>query len=160
MVNKNFIRKNVAFDFDGVIHIDVTSTDNYGQRHPTIPFTEPAPNKFIEIIDLIHIYHKYNYNIYIVTARRSESRNIIIKTLINFGVKEFIPDENFYFTGNLELNGDKVSTLEQLKINHFYDDSISHFKSIYNAKKYGNLKNLKNCYLTKPERNEIIKLKL
>lgn len=147
--------KNVGFDFDGVIHTDVSKTDKYGQRHPTIPWNSPGINKFNEIIDLIHFYHKNNYNIYIITARKSNSKDIVKQTLINFGISDIIPDNNLYFTG-----GDKVETLEKLKINDFYDDSISHFKSIYIHKKNNRLQNLINCYMTKPENGKILKINI
>ena len=152
-------RKNVAFDFDGVIHVDVSPTSQSGNRHPTFPRNLPAaPNKFKTIIELIHKYHKHNYNVYIVTARMSYAKDMIIQTLINYGVKHIIPDHHLYFTGDLNQNGDKVSTLEQLNIRDFYDDSIYHFVSIYNAKKNNQLRNLKNCYLTKPEVEQIVRL--
>ena len=152
-------KKNVAFDFDGVIHVDVSPTSQSGNRHPTFPRNLPAaPNKFKTIIELIHKYHKHNYNVYIVTARMSYAKDMIIQTLINYGVKHIIPDHHLYFTGDLNQNGDKVSTLEQLNIRDFYDDSIFHFVSIYNAKKNNQLRNLKNCYLTKPEVEQIVRL--
>jgi hypothetical protein len=158
-MSKSQFNRNVGFDFDGVIHVDVTPTSNTGHRHPTIPRNYPAPNKFNEIIDLIHIYHKNNYNVYIITARNSKSRDMVKQTLINYGVSHIIPDENMYFTGDLYgQDGDKVSTLENLNIHHFYDDSIAHFKSIYNAKKNNKLKHLSKCYLTKPEIRKIVKL--
>jgi hypothetical protein len=155
-------KKNVAFDFDGVMHVDVCPTTKSGHRHPTFPYHLPAaPNKFKKIIDLIHKYHENNYNVYIVTARMSYAKNMIKQTLINYGVKHIIPDHHLYFTGDLNgQDGDKVSTLEQLNIYDFYDDSISHFVSIFNAKKQNKLKNLKNCYLTKPEIEQIIKLNI
>ena len=154
-------KKNVAFDFDGVIHVDVCPTTKSGQRHPTFPYHLPAaPNKFKKIINLIHKYHENNYNVYIVTARMSNAKNMIKQTLINYGVKHIIPDHHLYFTSDLHQSGDKVFTLEKLNICDFYDDSISHFVSIYNAKRINKLKNLKNCYLTKPEIEQIIKLNI
>ncbi len=151
-------KKNVAFDFDGVIHVDVAPTNKYGNRSPTFPNHFPAaPNQFKKIIKLIHKYHEHNYNVYIVTARTSHSKDMIKQTLINYGVKHIIPDHHLYFTGDLNQNGDKVSTLEHLNIRDFYDDSISHFVSIHNAKKQDQLKNLKNCYLTKPEFEQIVR---
>ncbi len=152
-------KKNVAFDFDGVIHVDVSPTSESGNRHPTFSRHLPAaPNKFRKIIKLIHKYHEHNYNVYIVTARMSNAREMIKQTLINYGVKHIIPDHHLYFTGDLNQNGDKVSTLEQLNIRDFYDDSIYHFVSIYNAKKNNQLRNLQNCYLTKPEVEQIVRL--
>ena len=74
--------KNVGFDFDGVIHIDVSKTDEFGNRHPTIPWTSVGINKFDKIIDLIYFYNKHNYNIYIITARTSDSKDIVKQTLI------------------------------------------------------------------------------
>ena len=153
-------KKNVAFDFDGVIHVDVSPTSKTGNRHPIFPRHLPfAPNKFEKIINLIHIYHENNYNVFIVTARMSYAKDMIKQTLINYGVKHIIPDHHLYFTGDLNgQDGDKVSTLEHLNIHDFYDDSISHFVSIYNAKKNNQLKNLQNCYLTKPEVEQIVRL--
>jgi len=154
-------KKNVAFDFDGVIHVDVSPTTQSGNRHPTFPYHLPAaPNKFKKIIKLIHKYHHNDYNIYIVTARTSNSKDIIKQTLLNYGVKHLIPDHHLFFTSDIDKYGDKVSTLENLNICDFYDDSISHFISIYNAKKQNKLINLKNCYLTKPEIEQIIKLNI
>ena len=45
-----------------------------------------------------------------------------------------------------------------LNINDFYDDSPKIFKSISMGKKRNLLKNLKNCYLTRPELNKISRL--
>ncbi len=151
-------KKNVAFDFDGVIHVDVSPTTKSGNRHPTFPrHLTAAPNKFKKIIKLIHKYHEHNYNVYIVTARSSHSKDMIKQTLFKYGVSHIIPDHHLYFTGDLHESGDKVSTLEHLNIRDFYDDSISHFVSIYNAKKQNQLQNLKNCYLTKPEVEQIVR---
>ncbi len=151
--------KSVGFDFDGVIHTDVGETDQYGNRHPIIPFNRPAINKFDYIIDLIHRYHRHNYKIYIITARSSKSKQVVRDTLTKFNISHcIIPDENLFFTGDYGKGGDKVDTLEHLNINHFYDDSISHFKSIYSAKKYNRLNSLRKCYLTKPEKNTVVKL--
>ena len=147
--------KSVGFDFDGVIHVDVGPTDKYGQRHPTIPFNKIPQNKFNKIIDLIKIYDKYNYIIYIITARSSTHKDIIKKTLNNFGINNnIIPYENIICTG--DMGGDKIKTLYNLKINDFYDDSVSHINSV---KKHKNkLIDLKNCYMTISKKNKIYKI--
>ena len=150
-------RYNVGFDFDGVIHIDVTPHDNYGQRHPSIPFHHIPSNPFNKIKKLIKFYHSYDCNIYIITARTSRSKQVINKTLEQFGLNKFIPEQNIITTGDT-YNGDKIDILEQLNIYDFYDDSIKIFKSIIDAKNKNRLKNLKNCYMTIPEKNKIIKL--
>lgn len=149
------MKKSVGFDFDGVIHIDVGPTDNYGQRHPLISLDKIPKNKFTKIIDLIKIYKIHNYIIYIITARPSKYKNIIKETLINFGIfNNIIPYENIICTG--DVGGDKINTLYTLEINDFYDDSILHINAV---KKYRNkLINLKNCYMTVPENNKIYKI--
>jgi hypothetical protein len=150
---------NVGFDFDGVIHKSVTKADMFGQRHPSIPFDKIPDTPFSQIIDLIKIYHANKYNIYIITARPSIYKNLIKNTIIKFGLNKYISDSRIITTGDSH-NGDKVETLEKLNIIDFYDDSIIIFKSIKKAKNRNMLKKLKNCYLTIPENNEIIKLNI
>jgi hypothetical protein len=152
--------KNVAFDFDGVIHTEVTPTDNNGQRHPVNGLYNIPLKPFNKIIDLIKIYNKYKYNIYIITSRTSKSKHILIQTLYNFEIYNLI--KNIYFTGDF-YNGDKTKLLDELKITDFYDDSIYHFNRVLYEKKNNKLnnklKNLKNFYLTIPEKNNILKIK-
>jgi acid phosphatase class B len=150
---------NVGFDFDGVIHSDVTPADIYGQRHPNIPFNTIPSTPFYKIINLIKMYNEHNYNIYIITARSSKSKEIIKKTLDNFGVSRYIPEQNIITTADY-YNGDKTYVLDRLNIVDFYDDSIKIFKSIQQAKKNNMLRNLHNCYMTIPEKNKIIKINL
>ena len=148
---------NVGFDFDGVIHIDVTKHDNFGQRHPSIPFNHIPSNPFNKIINLIKLYYKYNCKIYIITARNSHSKDIIFDTLHKFNINKYISKDNIITTGDT-YNGSKIEMLEKLNIHDFYDDSIKIFNSIVNAKKNNKLKKLKNCYMSIPEKNKIIKL--
>jgi hypothetical protein len=148
------MKKNVGFDFDGVIHKDVGLPDINGQRHPNISFNDIPKNKFTEIIDLIQIYKKNNYNIYIITSRLNKHKNVIKQTLESYGLQQFIPENNIICTG--DIGGDKINILKKLKIKDFYDDSISHIKSIIKNKKY--LSDLKNCYITFPEKNKIYKI--
>lgn len=148
--------KNVAFDFDGVIHTEVTLTDKNGIRHPINGLNYIPKNPFNKIIDLIKIYHKNKYNIYIITSRSNISKNIVIKTLYNFKIYDLI--KYIYFTGDT-YNGDKTELLDKLNINHFYDDSIYHFNSIINKKRKNKLKNLNKFYMTLPEKNDIFRIK-
>ena len=150
---------NVGFDFDGVIHTNVTLHDKYGQRHPSIPFNNIPTHPFNKIIKLIKLYHLQNCNIYIITARSSHSKHVINKTLEQFGLNKYISENNIITTGDTH-NGDKIHILEDLNINDFYDDSIKIFKSIIKAKNCYKLKKLKNCYMTIPEKNKIIKLNI
>jgi hypothetical protein len=147
---------NVAFDFDGVIHKDVSKTDKTGNRHPTIPFNEISKNPFQKIIELIKIYKSLNANIYILTARPSLYRDLIIKSLDIYQIP--INKDNIICAG--DTGGDKIEYLERLNINHFYDDSIYHFRRIYEAKKQNKLKYLKKLYLTLPEQNKIAEIKI
>lgn len=158
-MNKYTQKKSVGFDFDGVIHKNVNMTDRFGQRHPNIPFNSIPFLKFDKIIDLIKIYYKYDYNIYIITARTSNYKSIVRQTLNNFGINEnIISTDNLIFTG--DIGGDKVDILDRLNINDFYDDSPKIFKSILIGKKRNLLKKLTNCYITKPEINKILKINI
>ena len=148
------MNKNVGFDFDGVIHKDVGLSDINGQRHPNIPFNDIPKNKFTEILELIKVYKKNNYNIFIITSRLNIHKNIIKKTLDLYNLKDIIPDENIICTG--DIGGEKIQTIHNLKINDYYDDSISHIKDIIKNRKY--LIYLKNCYMTFPEKNTIYKI--
>jgi hypothetical protein len=147
---------NVAFDFDGVIHKDVGKTDKTGNRHPTIPFNEISKNPFEKIIELIRIYKQANSHIYILTARPSLYRDLIIKSLDLYK----IPIERNDIICAGDTGGDKISYLDRLNINHFYDDSIYHFRRINEAKKQHKLKSLKKLYLTLPEQNKIAEIKI
>jgi len=150
---------NVAFDFDGVIHRNVTKPDRTGQRHPSIPFNQIPSSKFDIIIDLIKYYRQNNYNCYIITARTSRCKNLIRHTLNLFGIDNtIIPDCNIITTG--DTGGCKNSYLENLNIRDFYDDSTNIFRSILKAKQQRKLTKLKNCYITYPEHNNIKKLLL
>jgi hypothetical protein len=145
---------NVAFDFDGVIHKDVGKTDGNGNRHPTIPFNQISSNPFMEIIKLIKIYRSVDANIYILTARSSNYKNLIKKTLILYSIPI---DKNKIICAG-DTGGDKIQYLEMLNINHFYDDSIYHFKKIIHEKHKNKLQNLRRLYLTIPEQDKIAKI--
>lgn len=151
--------KNVAFDFDGVIHINVTQTDEFGQRHPVNGLNYVQSEPFEKIIKLINFYKKYNYNIYIITSRNEKSKQYVMKTLKNFNLLYVFNEKNVYFTGDT-YKGDKTELLDKLKINHFYDDSIYHLKCVIRQKKMNKLKNLNIFYLTIPEKNSVFKIKL
>ena len=150
---------NVGFDFDGVIHRNVSKPDKNGQIHPSIPFNQIPSSKFDIIIDLIKFYKNHNYNCYIITARTSHYKKLIRTTLDNFGIDStIIPDYNIITTG--DTGGCKNNYLEQLNICDFYDDSINIFVAIKKEKQQKKLKNLKNCYITYPENNLIKKILL
>jgi len=148
--------KNVAFDFDGVIHTEVTLVDKNGQRHPIKGLDYIPKTAFNKIINLIKIYHKHKYNIYIITSRNSKSKNIVIKVLKNFKIYDMI--KQIYFTGDTH-SGDKTVLLDELNINDFYDDSIYHFNCVIIEKRKNKLKNLNTFYLTRPEKNDILRIK-
>lgn len=150
---------NVGFDFDGVIHRNVTKPDKTGQRHPSIPFNKIPQDKFTEIIDLIKFYKKNNYNCFIITARYSSDKHIVRQTLNNFGIDEtIISNDNIITTG--DTGGCKNAYLEKYEIYHFYDDSINIFASIKKAKLNNKLKKLKKCYITNPDNNTIFEIKI
>ena len=149
----------VGFDFDGVIHCNVTKPDKTGQRHPSIPFHQVPSDKFDVIIDLIKFYKQNNYECYIITARPSKYKKLVRTTLDMFGIdKSIIPDNNIITTG--DTGGCKIRYIEHYNIRDFYDDSLNIFKSIIIAKHHKQLNKLKNCYITYPESNSIKKLKI
>jgi acid phosphatase class B len=150
--------KNIGFDFDGVIHIDVTETDKFGQRHPNCGLYRIPKTPFDKIINLIKVYHINAYNIYIITSRSSKSKKIVLDTLDKFNLNNIIKEENIYFTGDI-YNGDKTIILEKLNISEFYDDSIIHLKAVCNEKNNNKLKYLKKFYLTIPEKDNIMMMK-
>ena len=65
--------RNIGFDFDGVLHVNVGPDNGTHSRSP-LPFTANAHyHLYHEVINKIKNYfYKYNNNIYIITARRKK----------------------------------------------------------------------------------------
>ena len=141
----------VAYDFDGVIHMNVEKTDMQGQRYAT----DNNPNNFIrksfiKILQKIKDYHTAGiYEQFILSSRTYKA--IIIETLRKLNITEdMIPDVNVLFARSNE----KWMIIQQKEINEFYDDSCSVIVSIQEKRLTNDLPHLNNLYLVFPEKLE------
>ena len=139
----------VAYDFDGVIHMNVEKTDMQGQRYAT----DNNPNNFIrksfiKILQKIKDYHTAGiYEQFILSARANKA--IIIETLRKLNITEdIIPDVNVLFARSNE----KWMIIGQKEINEFYDDSCSVIVSIQEKRLTNDLPHLNKLYLVFPEK--------
>ena len=139
----------VAYDFDGVIHMNVEKTDLQGQRYAT----DNNPNNFIrksfiKILQKIKDYHTAGiYEQFILSSRAY--KDIIIETLRKLNITEdMIPDVNVLFARSNE----KWMIIQQKEINEFYDDSCSVIVSIQEKRLTNDLPHLNNLYLVFPEK--------
>ena len=139
----------VAYDFDGVIHMNVEKTDMQGQRYAT----DNNPNNFIrksfiKILQKIKDYHTAGiYEQFILSSRTY--KGIIIETLRKLNITEdMIPDVNVLFARSNE----KWMIIQQKEINEFYDDSCSVIVSIQEKRLTNDLPHLNNLYLVFPEK--------
>ena len=138
---------NIGYDFDGVLHTNVSSFDSYGQRHPlNYNYIDPKFS-FDAIINQIDNEINLGYNIFIVTARDSDSLNTIINFLKTTKLDNKIPVSHIYFT----KNQNKINILNKLNINIFYDDSCLRVIELYNANTAGKLPELLEIYLVDPK---------
>lgn len=146
-------KKVIGFDFDGVLHKDVTPSDFLGQRHP-LNQDNPFPTPFEEIINLIKKKHQRGDIIYIITARINNiyNKKIINEYLDNIQLKLLI--NGIYLTSG----EDKTKLINNLKINDFYDDSCLRINELYYKKINGQTPTLKRLYLVTPENNNWIKI--
>ena len=141
----------VAYDFDGVIHMNVEKTDMQGQRYAT----DNNPNNFIrksfiKILQKIKDYHTSGiYEQFILSSRAYKA--IIIETLRKLNITEdMIPDVNVLFARSNE----KWMIIQQKEINEYYDDSCSVIVSIQEKRLTNDLPHLNNLYLVFPEKLE------
>jgi hypothetical protein len=139
----------VAYDFDGVIHMNVEKTDMQGQRYAT----DNNPNNFIrksfiKILQKIKDYHTAGiYEQFILSSRTYKA--IIIETLRKLNITEdMIPDVNVLFARSNE----KWMIIQQKEINEFYDDSCSVIVSVQEKRLTNDLPHLNNLYLVFPEK--------
>lgn len=151
--------KRVAYDFDGVIHTDVTDPDiGSGQRHPIN--SDSTNNKLFQKICKIIMLNtiENGNNQYIITARRdtSKNRNIIEQHLkeiykLDPRIQTSLPFANIVFS-----KISKSIDIEFHKINDFYDDSCNIINEI--KSNFDKLFNLNKLYLTIPENENIIRI--
>lgn len=102
------MRRNVSFDFDGVLHIDIIP----GTLHPLKSDTHLLTPNY-KYIDLMFEEHKNN-DIYIVSARPIFEKYI----LENFTSHYKLPVKEIYC-----INGPKKDVLLSLNIIRHYDDN-------------------------------------
>lgn len=142
----------IGFDFDGVLHTDVTSPDIEQQRHPTS--LKPPLKPFVLTIDLIKRYISAGNIVYIVTAHspRTIVTNLIKSHLDQYGLS--ILSDKIYYT----FGADKSNTLNKLKINIFYDDSCLRIRQIYRRMLDQKLPHMKHLYLAVPEKEKFIEI--
>ncbi|AYV85519.1 MAG: hypothetical protein Satyrvirus21_3 [Satyrvirus sp.] len=140
-------KKNIGYDFDGVLHVDVSDPDSEGQRHATSEYGPYRP--FSEIINKIENDFGEGYNIYIITARENDKNNReAVKTFINSTkLKKIFDHIKIYYTSN----NDKTEIIHQLKINTFYDDSCLRIKELYNSMENNKLPDMEELFFVKPE---------
>ncbi|AGD92125.1 hypothetical protein LBA_00205 [Megavirus lba] len=143
------IKKHIGYDFDGVLHIDVTKSDDEGQRHP-INMTGPY-NIFENIVQNILNNILLGNSVYIITARNKTNQNLSVITnhLTKAGLEKYLNNITILFSGGL----DKTKLLHKYKINEFYDDSCLRIIELYTSHKKIKLPNLNNLFITYPEKN-------
>ncbi|AAV50945.1 uncharacterized protein L684 [Acanthamoeba castellanii mimivirus] len=141
------ITKNIGFDFDGVLHLDVNKPDYEGQRNP---YNLIGPyNIFNNIINLILKEILDNNNVYIITARKDTkvNRSVINSHLKKTILKNYINKIPILFSGGK----DKTLLLTKYNINTFYDDSCLRINELFLSKILGNLSNLNQLYFVDPD---------
>lgn len=120
-------KKNIGFDFDGVIHKNVGPDNGKDSRKPNCLLLE---HRFIEIQNKILDYHRHNYNIYIITGRGK--RGPIFEYLNSCGLNEkIIPRDNVNAIGG---SGNKVNMAIQLKLDEYYEDSTIEIQNFIDKK--------------------------
>lgn len=146
--------KNIGYDFDGVLHLDVAEPDEMGQRNP---FNMTGPYRpFDDIVDQIENDILMGYKVYIITARFNNynSRNTIINHLLGTKLRSYIDNIVILFT-----NGrDKTKMLRKLRINTYYEDSCLRAIELYRAKANELLPYLSCIYYVIPEKRTWYKL--
>jgi len=137
--------KKIGFDFDGVIHTDVSFPDPNGVRHPR-NHNNPNPNPFFKMHNIIKDEYMKGNEIFVITSRHQHSHSLIRNYLNKYGMN-FILDDHIIMLNNTP----KSNALERYKIQVFYDDSPNYIKNIINN--INILPNLETLYLVYPERH-------
>ncbi|AQN68046.1 5-nucleotidase superfamily protein [Saudi moumouvirus] len=149
-----YVNKNIGYDFDGVLHIDVSKPDEEGQRHP--PNLSGPYRPFNKIINEIINNLNNGDKIFIITARYNRKQNLdsIMNHLNNTKLVNYLDNITILFSGG----SDKTKLLRKYKINSFYDDSCLRIKELFISRINGNLPDLTQLYLVYPEKNSYIKI--
>ena len=144
------LSKNIGYDFDGVLHTNVSPPDDQLQRHPHSlrgpydPFNKIILQIKNEILDGHHIY--------IITARKKtqSNENTIIKHLENNGLKKFINKIKIYFSAGVN----KTEIINNIKINAFYDDSCLRILELIQSQVKNLLPYLTQIFLVDPDKKK------
>lgn len=145
IIGRNRI-KNIGYDFDGVLHVDVGPPDIYGQRHP---FSHRTNNlkPFDKIINQIYLELQSGHNVFIITARSDNSKTLIKNFLSGTILKNYLNSIPIYCSAGKN----KTQILDQLRINIFYDDSCVRILELQKSILNGKLPNMEKLYYVKPE---------
>lgn len=122
--NKKEGIKKIGFDFDGVVHIDVTEPDAKGVRHP-LNHDDPNPNPFSQMHDIIKSENSKGNEIFVITAR-DEKNYDLIRNYLNKNELDFINDDHIILLNNTP----KSYALRKYEIQVFYDDSPNYINNI------------------------------
>lgn len=145
------LKKNIGYDFDGVLHIDVGKMDKNLQRHPIHmgPY-QPFP----EIIKKINYQLLEGHRIHIITARHDTINNYvtIVDHLTKCIKKRFIKDIQIHFTNHKS----KVDIISKYEINEYYDDSCYRLSEIQTIRDNDKLPLLNRVFLVIPEKRKWI----
>lgn len=140
--------KNIAYDFDGVLHYNVTKPDNQGQRNP---LNIAAFDPFNNILEKIKSDISRGYQIHIVTARINSPHSQ--QAIENFLKQSILAPYRAQIKRHFSAGANKANILAQLKANVFYDDSCMRIKEVYQAAEQGLLPHLSSINFVYPELN-------
>ena len=141
--------KNIAYDFDGVLHKTVGLPDASGQRHP-LPGGFFGPfDPFNAIIDQIDSDLNKGNRVFIITAR--SDNNLNRQTITKFLLGTKLAPKEAQIQRRFTSGEDKVAVLANLKIDTFYDDSCLRIVEVYNAMQNDLLPDLTELYLVVPD---------
>lgn len=144
VIGGNNMPKILGFDFDGVLHPDVTPPDIQGQRHP-VNLNGPF-RAFPKMIKKIKSELLKGNKVYIITAR-SESKSSIQTIKNHLASNDLLElSDNVYYT----KGRDKTKIIKNLGINEFYDDSCLRIRELYNSVLNGKLSQLHKIFLVNP----------
>jgi endonuclease/exonuclease/phosphatase family metal-dependent hydrolase len=152
IIPSTYHNEKIGYDFDGVLHKDVKKADQYGQRHP-INFRGPY-TPFDKIVDQINDEIRQGYNVYIIIPRTANDQETITKFLEKTFLPEIVRRLKVYY----QDRKDKKTIIRDLGINIYYDDSCSKIVELYNGMQSGELPDLHNLFLVRPEDDTWIKI--
>jgi len=142
--------RNIGYDFDGVLHTDVTLPDHEGQRHPVRYAGEY--NIFRKIVDQMKKEIEEGHKLHIITAR---SGGMTDQMTVDQHLYRCRLD-NLAGKTHFTANQNKLDVIKGLKLDQYYDDSCLRIMQLYEAKKKGKLPADFEIFLVKPEKRDWI----